>query len=46
LFAAGPNRALFDFAMARDAGELVQGGSEPNAMGTTFGLVEKRIPEE
>ena len=38
LFADGPNRPFFDFAMARDAGDLVQGGVEPNAMGTTFAI--------
>jgi hypothetical protein len=33
-FADGSNRPFFDFAMARDAGDLVQGGIEPNAVGT------------
>jgi len=36
LFADGPNRPFFDFAMAQDAGDLVQGRVKPNAMGTTL----------
>ncbi len=31
LFADGPNCSFFDFAMARDASDLVQGTVEPNA---------------
>jgi hypothetical protein len=38
LFADGPNRPFFDFAMARDAGDFVQGGVEPNAMSATFAI--------
>src|SRR6266849_5342978 len=38
LFADGPHRPLFDFAMARDAGDLVQCRVEPNAMGSTLAI--------
>src|SRR5260370_35620714 len=38
LFADGPHRSLFDFTMARDAGDLVQGRVEPNTMGSTLAI--------
>jgi len=41
LFADGPSRSFFDFAVARDAGDLVQGGVEPNAVGAGFAALRK-----
>jgi len=41
LFADGPNRPLFDFAMVRDAGDLAQGRVEPNAMGAALTALRK-----
>src|SRR3989442_6349504 len=38
LFADGPHRHFLDFAMARDAGDLVQRRVEPNTMGSTLAI--------
>jgi hypothetical protein len=46
LFADGPNRALFEFAMVRDAGDLVRSRAGLSAVRAAFGRVEKRIPKE
>src|SRR3989454_2309134 len=38
LLADGPHRPFLDFAMARDAGDLVQRRVEPNAMGSALAI--------